>query len=225
MNLNFKYCESNDITFIQEKYKNIIEMFVTKSDDCLFKNFSIYDFIIKNNLFGKKCMDIGAGTSGLGYILCDRFEEVIIVDMAEKNNFHHKNLKHIRANFFEYADILEDNSFDLIVESCAITHFEHNTEENTGLQKCASIIQRILKPDSYFIMSSDVISEDSTDTVGQKEFIKASEIINIFANNGLKLINTFNYNTINNNCVIKLNYNKNLNFTLNYANFVFKKGL
>ena len=46
MNLNLKYCESNDVSFIHEKYKNIIEIFVTKSDDCLFKNFSIYDFIM-----------------------------------------------------------------------------------------------------------------------------------------------------------------------------------
>jgi hypothetical protein len=48
VNLNLKYCESNDVAFIREKYKNNIEMLVTTSDDCLFKNFSIYNFIIKN---------------------------------------------------------------------------------------------------------------------------------------------------------------------------------
>lgn len=221
--MNLKYCELSDLDYIKKTYDNHIKMFVTKTDDCLFKNFSIYDFIVKNNLSGKICMDIGAGTSGLGYILCDRFEEVIIVDMEEKNNFNHKNLKHVRANFFEYAHILEDNSFDLIVESCAITHFEHNKKENIGLHKCAKIIQRILKPNSYFIMSSDVLLENSLDTEGQKEYIKVSEIINIFSNNNLKLINPFNYESINNDCFVKLNYNNNPNFTLNHANFIFKK--
>lgn len=221
--MNLKYCETSDLNYIKQTYEELIKLFVTKSDDCLFKNFSIYDFILKSNLSGKRCMDVGAGTSGLGYLLCERFDEVIIVDIAENNNFSHKNLNHVRANFFEYASNLEDNSFDLIVESCAITHFEYNEKENTGLQKCAKIIQRILKPNSYFLMSSDVLSENSLDSEGQKQYIKVSQMIDIFSNNNLKLINSFDYNSFDNNCFVKLYYNNNTNFTLNHANFIFKK--
>jgi len=224
VNLNLKYCESNDVSFIREKYKNIIEMLVTKSDDCLFKNFSIYDFIIKNKITGKNCLDVGAGTSALGFLLCDYFEKVYIVDMAEPNKFTHDKLIHIRDDFFNYSKSLEDNFFDTIVESCAITHFEYNKDENLGIKKCAIEINRLLKPNGYFIMSSDVILEDSQENFGQKEFIKASEIIEIFKMNNLNLIQSFDYSAKDTGLTIKINYNNNPNFTLNYANFVFQKG-
>ena len=224
MNLNLKYCESNDVSFIHEKYKNIIEIFVTKSDDCLFKNFSIYDFIIKNKITGKNCLDIGAGTSALGFLLCDHFEKVYIVDMAEPNQFTHDKLIHVRDNFFNYSKSLKDNFFDTIVESCAITHFEHNKDENLGIKKCAIEINRLLKPNGYFIMSSDIILEDSQENFGQKEFIKVSEIIEIFKMNNLNLVESFDYSAKDNGLTVKINYNNNPNFTLNYANFVFQKG-
>jgi 2-polyprenyl-3-methyl-5-hydroxy-6-metoxy-1,4-benzoquinol methylase len=223
MKNQLKYCEIKDLIYFKDQYKENIKTFVTTSDDCLFKNLSIYDFVIKNNLHGKRCMDIGAGTSALGYMLCDRFDEVIIIDMAENNSFYHTKLQHVRDNFFNYETNLSDNSFDLIVESCAITHFEHNSEENIGLKKCAKIISRILKPNSFFLMSSDVISENSIESQGQKEFIKAKEIIDIFETYNLKLISPFDNSSENNDCIIKINYNNNPNFILNYANFVFKK--
>lgn len=221
--MNLKYCEKSDIDFIHQNYKDVIKIFVTKSDDCLFKNFSIYDFLIKNKITGKTCLDIGAGTSALGYLLCEHFEKVYIVDMAEPNQFKHENLIHVRDDFFNYSKTIPDNFFDTIVESCAITHFEHNKEENTGIKKCAEQINRLLKPNGYFVMSSDVILEDSKENVGQKEFIKASEIIQIFESNNLKLIKPFNYATKDGGCTVKIHYNNNPNFTLNYANMIFKK--
>jgi ubiquinone/menaquinone biosynthesis C-methylase UbiE len=224
MNLNLKYCEANDVSIIHKKYEDLIKIFVTKSDDCIFKNFSIYDFILNNKITGNRCLDIGAGTSALGFLMCKYFEKVYIVDMAEPNNFQHDKLIHVRDNFFNYSKSLDDNFFDTIVESCAITHFEYNKEENLGIKKCAIEINRLLKPNGYFIMSSDVIPEDSKESIGQKEFIKVSEIIDIFKSNNLNLIKSFDYSTKDNGLTIKLDYNNNPNFTLNYANLVFQKG-
>jgi len=223
MNLNLKYGQSNDIKFIQEKYKQAIEICTNKSDDGLFKNFSIYDFIVKNKITGKNCLEIGSGRSALGFLLCEYFEKVHTVDMVEPNNFRHDKLIHVIDNFFNYSRSLDDNSFDTIVEGCAITHFEYNKEENIGIKKCAAQIHRLLKPNGYFIMSSDVTLEDDEENTGQKEFIKASEIIEIFQSNNLNLIKPFDYSGKDTGLTVKIDYNNNPNFTLYYANLVFQK--
>ena len=40
----------------------------------------------------------------------------------------------------------------------------------------------------------------------------------------LNLIKSFDYSTKDNGLTIKIDYNNNPNFTLNYANLVFQKG-
>jgi len=74
-----------------------------------------------------------------------------------------------------------------------------------------------------FIMSSDVTLEDDEENTGQKEFIKASEIIEIFQSNNLNLIKSFDYSGKDTGLTVKIDYNNNPNFTLYYANLVFQK--
>lgn len=219
-----KYCSSDDIKSIENFYSNQIRLFAHKAHDALFKNFAPYHFIQSNQIKGTRCIDIGAGPSPLGFLLCDYFEEVHLIDLDVPNNFQHSRLVKKLGNFFDYVKNIPQDYFDFAIDGCSITHFEYNQEKNIGLEKCAEAIRRLLRTDGIFIMTSDVLPPTDYRNTNQKQYLKVPEIIEIFENYNLHLIKDFDYASYNTEMVVKLNWNNDADFTLNFANMIFKKG-
>ena len=175
-----KYCTQKDLEYIKTIYAEQIELFAHKANDALFKNFAAYDFIVTNKIKGDRCLDIGAGPSALGFLLCDYFEEVNLIDLDVSNNFVHNNLKKELGDFFNFAEKLPVNSFDVIIDACSITHFAYNNERNTGLDKCAIIIEKIIKSNGYFIMTSDVLPPFDMKNTNQMRIYYVEFLLNVW---------------------------------------------
>ena len=82
--------------------------------------------------------------------------------------------------------IIPPESVDVFIDSCAVTHFAPG--ENTGWKQVAEGVNKALKPDGKFILSSDV---DLGAVDG--EFISPQRIIEIMEENGLTLTTPYEY--------------------------------
>lgn len=219
-----KYITRTDLDTLKTKYAHHLNKFDNKKDDSLFKNLNILSFVedsITPNT-NKKVIDIGGGHSPLGMILTDLFENVYCVDLEFSNKNVTKNIV-VRDDFFNYIKNHNDGTFDYMVDSCALTHFAHNSQSNIGLETAAQLIYNKLKPGGYFVMSTDVLPHTIPDTYNQKEFIYSKEIIEIFEKQNFKLTSTFDYDSIEPEHEIHLDYHGKCNMILNYCSLIFKK--
>jgi hypothetical protein len=218
-----KYCEKKDIDFLREKYSKEIEYLPLKNDDSTYKNFIIYDFIKNSDGKKGKFVDCGSGPSPLSWLLCDMFEEGHMIDISVKNNFNKSNLYHNIGDFFSYMETHEDETIDYALDGCSIIHFNYDENGNIGLQKAAEILSRKIKKNGYFVMASDVISHKETTYFNQNEFVKVDDIIKTFELNGFKLIGDFNYDSMDKECTIQLEYHGKSVFEITYCSLIFKK--
>lgn len=146
-----------------------------------------------------------------------------MIDIGVKSPFNKDNLYHNIGDFFEYLNGVDDDSLDYALDGCSLTHFDYNDNENVGLKKTSNLLSKKLKKGGYLVMSSDVISHLVEGAQNQSEFLKVDEIIKIFEDNNLKLISSFNYDSLDGNFEIDLNYHNRFRIILNYCNLVFKK--
>lgn len=218
-----KYCEKKDLEYLRERYKEEIQNLYLKNDDCTYKNFVIYDFVLNSDGGREKFVDCGSGPSPLAWLLCDFFKEGHMIDISVKNHFRKENLHHNIGDFFSYMETHDDNSIDYALDGCSIIHFEYSKDRNSGLEKAAEVLSRKIKPGGYLVIASDVIPHLSTSYHGQSEFLKVDDMIKIYEDRGLKLIGDFNYDTINDEFVIDLEYHGISRFNLTYCNIIFKK--
>jgi len=217
-----KYCEKSDLSYLKNKYSKYIQYFITSSDDCLFKNLSIIDFAINNNGPKDKFIDCGSGPSPLAWILCDYFTDGYMIDISVSNQFAKDNLHHNIGDFFSYIQSHEDSSIDYAFDGCSITHFEHDSYNNIGFNRSAELLSKKIKDGGYVVMSTDVIDHLVNNRV-QMEYLKVSDIIEIFNSNGFKLISNFDYDSLNDDCSINLNYYGRSMIKLVYCNLTFQK--
>ncbi len=187
----------------------------------------------------KRILDLGAGYSHLPAILADYpfVEEVVAID---KNKFcrlckEHPKVTCKLVDVFSYFPELESQSFDLIYDACAITHFRsiHKAKDinikkikheinlkHVGLFHTIKHINRLLKPDTFCISSSDILLEKmdletNTDLLIFKIFIKHFKLNGFTIPLKLSLNDPFIYTV----------YRKAINQTisLNIAGLIFKK--
>ncbi len=219
-----KYVTRQDLNLLKQKYQSRINKFDNQKDDSLFKNLNILSFIEENitSANNKKAIDIGGGNSPLGTFLAEIFDKVYCVDLEFANKNITKNIV-VRDDFFNYIKNHQDETFDFMVDSCALTHFQHTDVANTGLERAASLIRNKLKTGGYFVMSSDVLPHTIKDSYSQKEFLYPTEIITIFENAGMKLTGTFDDTSIEPEHEIHLDYHGKCNMILNYVSLIFKK--
>jgi hypothetical protein len=223
MKMNLKYCQREDLDYLKQKYQKEIEHLYLKNDDCTYKNFIIYDFVLNSDGGRDKFVDCGSGPSPLAWLLCDYFKDGYMIDVSVKNPFQKPNLHHNIDDFFSYMETHDDDSIDYALDGCSITHFEYNSKSNTGLLKAADVLYRKVKKGGYLVIASDVLSHFDQSNHDQGEFITVKDMIDIYESKGFKLIGDFDYNSLNEEYVIDLEYHGISRFNLAYSNLIFKK--
>ena len=218
-----KYCGKKDLEYLISKYKKEIENLPLQNNDSIYKNFIIYDFVL-NSIGGRdKILDCGSGPSPLTWLLCDHFKEGHMIDISVKNPFQKRNLYHNIGDFFTYLETHENNSIDYALDGCSLTHFEYNEKGNTGLIKSANSLYPKMKKGGYVVIASDVLSHLDKLNPDQKEFVKVKDMIEIYESSGFKMIGEFDYNSINEDFTINIDYHGKFRFDLSYCNLIFIK--
>jgi hypothetical protein len=218
-----KYCNKKDLEYLKSKYSKEIQNLPLQNDDSTYKNFIIYDFILNSNGGRNKFVDCGSGPSPLAWLLCSYFNEGHMIDLSVKNNFSKDNLYHNIGDFFSYIEKHEDESIDYALDGCSLTHFEYDDSGNTGLVKSAESLYRKIKKGGYVVIASDVLSHLDNSDYDQKEFIRAKDMIRIYESAGFKMIGEFDYDSIDKDFIIDLEYHGRSRFNLVYCNLIFKK--
>lgn len=170
---------------------------------------------------GFKVVDLGVGDSPVPHIISNSGYDVVGVDLYRVNHPYQSLVVMVLKDAMEFLKDYEDNSIDVFLDGCAVTHFnpEYDTTiHNKGWQSVCNAVHRVLKPGGYFISSSDIkLNEESLDG----EFIIPEDIVKIAKSCGLELYSEFCYdreNAIN-------RYESSDPGTLGVANFLFTKPL
>ena len=99
----------------------------------------------------------------------------------------------VTKDAIEFVKEYEDNSVDIFMDGCAVTHFNDSSDENTpnkGWRSIFEALKRVMKPGGYFICFSDI--QLGTETV-TGEFIIPEDIVRMAEESGLILTSEYNY--------------------------------
>ena len=157
-------------------------------DDAILKWISIlreFKSIGGSNL---KVVDLGAGPASLPHIISSLGHDVTAIDIADIDHLVQQSLvKMVLGDVLYELKEIPDESVDVFIDSCAVTHFDpKGYYENRGWKDVAYGVSRSLKSGGRFILSSDV---DLYAKGG--EFITPQRIIEIMKENGLNLTSPF----------------------------------
>ena len=157
-------------------------------DDAILKWISIlreFKSIGGSNL---KVVDLGAGPASLPHIISSLGHDVTAIDIADIDHLVQQSLvKMVLGDVLYELKEIPDESVDVFIDSCAVTHFDpKGYYENKGWKEVAYGVSRALKSGGRFILSSDV---DLYARGG--EFITPQRIIEILKENGLDLTSPF----------------------------------
>ena len=157
-------------------------------DDAILKWISIlreFKSIGGSNL---KVVDLGAGPASLPHIISSLGHDVTAIDIADIDHLVQQSLvKMVLGDVLYELKEIPDESVDVFIDSCAVTHFDpKGYYENRGWKEVAYGVSRALKSGGRFILSSDV---DLYARGG--EFITPQRIIEIMKENGLDLTSPF----------------------------------
>jgi len=157
-------------------------------DDAILKWISIlreFKSIGGSNL---KVVDLGAGPASLPHIISSLGHDVTAIDIADIDHLVQQSLvKMVLGDVLYELKEIPDESVDVFIDSCAVTHFDpKGYYENKGWKEVAYGVSRALKSGGRFILSSDV---DLYARGG--EFITPQRIIEIMKENGLNLTSPF----------------------------------
>ena len=164
---------------------------------------------------GMKVVDLGAGDGPVAHMVSNMGYDVVGVDV-KKYDFKYQSLAvMVTKDAIEFVRDYEDNSVDVFMDGCAVTHFNDRggDEEtpNKGWRSILEAVYKVLKPGGYFICTSDIECGEKT-VIG--EFITPEDIIRIAKESGLVLTSEFNYSRDD-----RFSHSKNLGI----ANFIFTK--
>ena len=99
----------------------------------------------------------------------------------------------VTKDAIEFVREYEDNSVDIFMDGCAVTHFNDSSDENTpnkGWRSIFEALKRVMKPGGYFICFSDIVVGTETVT---GEFIIPEDIVRMAEESGLILTSEYNY--------------------------------
>lgn len=179
--------------YISDKnYRSDYPHYLWDQEDAILKWTSILKSIYSLNYSGLKIIDLGCGDCKVTQILKDSGNLIIGIDSDERANALKDIIEVIIGDALEILSKIEENTIDVVYDSCSVTHFYMDQEgeiPNIGWDKVSKEVQRILKPKGVFIISTDCRIEDS---VG--EFISPKQIIEIIEKNKLRLSSNFDDN-------------------------------
>jgi len=151
----------------------------------------IFDKIKKE---GMRVVDLGAGDGPVCHMIADKGFDVVGVDVKSWSFPYQSLAVMVTKDAIEFVREYEDNSVDVFMDGCAVTHFNNDSDENTpnkGWRSIFEAVKRVMKPGGYFICFSDI--QVGTETcVG--EFIIPEDIVRMAEESGLILTSEYNYN-------------------------------
>ena len=118
------------------------------------------------------------------------------------NKLNNTIIKFHPGDFFENISKIPDNSIDIVIDGCSITHFCGSKGGLESWNKFASGIYNKLSSNGYIVLSTDINNHhDIENAVGAtEEFLYPQDIINIFLKYNYEIV----FNPIISNNVITL---------------------
>ena len=222
MNIENRLITNADLDIIK-KYrdeKGLVEKYVHpngtwRNDDATIKwtgSEIIFDKLAKE---GMKVVDLGAGDGPVAHMISNKGYDVVGVDVKIWPFGYQSLAVMITKDAIEFVREYEDNSVDIFMDGCAVTHFNDSGGDeqtpNKGWRSIFEALKRVLKPGGYFICFSDI--QLGTETV-TGEFIIPEDIVRMAEESGLTLTSEYNYSRDN-----RFSHSCNLGV----ASFVFTK--
>ena len=200
MNIENRLITNEDVELIKkyrderglvEKYKHPNETW--RNDDATIKwtgSEIIFDKLAKE---GMKVVDLGAGDGPVAHMISNKGYDVVGVDVKIWPFGYQSLAVMVTKDAIEFVKEYEDNSVDIFMDGCAVTHFNDSSDENTpnkGWRSIFEALKRVMKPGGYFICFSDI--QLGTETV-TGEFIIPEDIVRMAEESGLTLTSEYNY--------------------------------
>ena len=141
---------------------------------------------------GMKVVDLGAGDGPVAHMISNKGYDVVGVDVKIWPFGYQSLAVMVTKDAIEFVREYEDNSVDIFMDGCAVTHFNDSSDENTpnkGWRSIFEALKRVMKPGGYFICFSDIQCGDPC--IG--EFIIPEDIVRMAEESGLTLTSEYNY--------------------------------
>ena len=184
-------CRYRDDQGLVEKYKHPNGTW--RNDDATIKwagSMIIFDKLAKK---GMRVVDLGAGDGPVAHMIADRGYNIVGVDVKSWDFPYQSLAVMVTKDAIEFVREYEDNSVDIFMDGCAVTHFNDSGDEETpnrGWRSIFEAVKRVMKPGGYFICFSDIQCGDEI-VIG--EFIRPEDIVRMAEESGLILISEYNY--------------------------------
>ena len=192
---------TNDDLDILKKYRDsqgLVENYVHPNgtwgnDDATIKwvgSALIFDKLARK---GMRVVDLGAGDGPVAHMIADRGYDVVGVDVQPWSFGYQSLVVMVTKDAIEFVREYEDNSVDIFMDGCAVTHFNDSGDEETpnrGWRSIFEALKRVMKPGGYFICFSDIQLGAETVT---GEFIIPEDIVRMAEESGLILTSEYNY--------------------------------
>lgn len=184
-------CRYRDDQGLVEKYKHPCGTW--SNDDATIKwagSMIIFDKLAKK---GMRVVDLGAGDGPVAHMIADRGYNIVGVDVKAWDFPYQSLAVMVTKDAIEFVREYEDNSVDIFMDGCAVTHFNDSGDEETpnrGWRSIFEALKRVMKPGGYFICFSDIQCGDET-VIG--EFIRPEDIVRMAEESGLILTSEYNY--------------------------------
>ena len=199
MNIENKLITNDDLHLIIKYRDNneLIEKYVHpcgtwRNDDATIKwagSEIIFDKLAKK---GMRVVDLGAGDGPVAHMISDKGYDVVGVDVKPWSFGYQSLAVMVTKDAIEFVREYEDNSVDIFMDGCAVTHFNDSGDEETpnrGWRSIFEALKRVMKPGGYFICLSDIQCGDPC--IG--EFIIPEDIVRMAEESGLILTSEYNY--------------------------------
>jgi len=142
---------------------------------------------------GMRVVDLGAGDGPVAHMIANKGYDVVGVDVKAWDFPYQSLAVMVTKDAIEFVREYEDNSVDIFMDGCAVTHFNDSSDENTpnkGWRSIFEALKRVMKPGGYFICFSDIVVGTETVT---GEFIIPEDIVRMAEESGLILTSEYNY--------------------------------
>ena len=200
MNIENRLITNHDFTLLT-KYrdeKGLVEKYVHpngtwRNGDATIKwtgSEIIFDKLAKE---GMKVVDLGAGDGPVAHMISNKGYDVVGVDVKPWNFGYQSLAVMVTKDAIEFVRDYEDNSVDIFMDGCAVTHFNDSGDQQTpnrGWRSIFEAVKRVMKPGGYFICFSDIRCF-TLPCIG--EFIRPEDIVRMAEESGLILTSEYNY--------------------------------
>jgi len=173
---------------------------VPPKDDALIKHSSILEAIEELGLNNEMLiLDAGCGSPkhpGAPLTIAKRTNSSLIcIDrlFIGQQFLSYEKSSCYKGDFFEICKGIADNTVDVIIDGCSITHFDTSSRlsKNDGCHRFGHEAMRMLKPGGYFVCCSDVVNSEDDSIAG--EFITSNSLLAAFTAGGLQVVGDLNF--------------------------------